>query len=107
MGDVQLRAANTVLTSPSALSLVMGEAPPADGPPSGHSNHEPSSYESSLFTLDSLLENYYLTVLLPLAIFIFITGLLLSALILKVHRSRRQARLGHYSVIGSQVYRRY
>jgi len=98
MGDIQLRAANSVVLPP-----VVEAAPSAEIylPP-----EESTVYERSLFNLDDLLENYYITVLLPLIIFIFIAGLILSAVILKIHRSRRQARLGHYSVIGSQIYRR-
>jgi len=93
MGDIQLRAANTIL-------------PPA--PP--EAAEEPVAYEElpaaeplPVSRLDELLENYLLTVALPLIIFIL--GLMLSVAMLRVHHTRRQARLGRFSVIGSHVSR--
>ncbi|MCL2420279.1 MAG: D-alanyl-D-alanine carboxypeptidase [Defluviitaleaceae bacterium] len=105
MGDIPLQADNTVLP-------VLAEAEPAPAtepelaaapitPPLSHTER----YTRSRFNLDleELAENYYLSFLLPLAI--FAAGLVVSIGIFKIHRSRKQARLGHYAVIGSQVFR--
>ena len=100
MGDITLRAANTVLQSvieepalQEPIILTKLEALP-----------ESRTYDRLYFNLEKLAENYYLSFFLPLAI--FAAGLVLSIGIFKIHRRRKQARLGHYSVIGSHI-RRY
>jgi len=97
MGDIQLRADNTV--------LIPAEEPEQTTGPALLPDHfePPGPYEPSSFTLEDLVENYYLSFILPLVI--FAVGLVLSVGILKAHHNRKQARQGRYSVIGSQVYR--
>ena len=105
MGDVQLRAANTVLLpaeSPQEDKTAEYEAAQVpDIPPAA--DYPTESPLPFFFSIESLMHNYFLTVILPLTI--FVTGLMLSLGIFKIHRNRRQARSGRYSVIGSQAYR--
>jgi len=92
MGDIQLKAANTVLPP----SPIISEPQPLLEP-------EPN-YEPILSTMQELAENYYLSFILPLTIFTL--GLVFSVGLYRVHRNWRQSRVGKYSVIGSSAYRR-
>ena len=107
MGDIPLRAANTVLpaiaeetASPEPVIQLNQESPAGSLAGLGSGSE---SYGHLYFSLEELAENYYLSFFLPLAI--FAAGLVLSIGIFKIHRRRKQARLGYYSVIGSQVHR--
>jgi len=120
MGDISLRATNTILptvvaeTSIAEDTFVAEDAPGTEATasqesiipenPESLSGPGSRSYEHLHFSLEELAENYYLSFFLPLAI--FCGGLVLSIGIFKIQRRRKQARLGHYSVIGSQI-RRY
>ena len=70
---------------------------------SNQTSNPTPSYEASLFSIQDIVENYYLSVLLPIVV--FFAGLLMSVRIFRVQRNKKQAKSGRYSVIGSQVYR--
>jgi len=92
MGDIQLKVANTVLPP----SPVIPDPPLLPDPE--------SNYEPVLTAMQAMAENYYLSFILPLAIFSL--GLVFSVGLFRLHRNWRQAKGGKYSVIGSSVYRR-
>jgi len=102
MGDIPLRADNTVL---AAAEQTTPQEPESEPTPAAPPSSYPEPYGNLLFNLnlEELAENYFLSFLLPLAI--FAAGLVISIGVFKIHRNRKQARMGHYSVIGSQVFR--
>ena len=95
LGDVLLRAESTVLTpavtTPTAIYIDIGTTQP----PELYGNY------TTVLGIQGLLDNYLLTVVLPLTI--FFAGLLLSVIILRAHHSKRQAKLGHHYVIGKKI----
>jgi len=97
LGDVQLRAADTIL--PPVVDI-----PEEVVEETQYAQASAEIYALPLTNFEVLLDNYFLTIVLPLII--FIVGLVVSTLIIKVHRNRKQARLGRYSVIGYHYKRR-
>jgi len=104
MGDIQLRAANTVLPPPPQLDI---EAEPAyasevEAVLESEIVHEPIPLDR-IDRLQALAENYYLSIMLPLIIFFL--GIVMSVGMFRLHRNRK-AKMNRYSVIGSNIYRR-
>ena len=101
MGDILLRAASTVLVesdesedgSDGSEGSEESEDEENARVAGTYSNHYPDHYTT--FSLDYLIDNYYLTVLLPIAI--FFAGLIMSAGILRSHRNKRQAKGNRYN----------
>ena len=98
MGDIDLKAANSVLAPIEEIveDIILPEHYPGITYATGH-------YDFLTINLEELAENYYLSIILPLVI--FFSGLLFSIGIFKMRRLKRQTKLGRYSVIGSQIYR--